>query len=77
VALCSGCPWCGGSVLDVTRNPENLVDHVLGRSSGSIWLLPLRDLLSFAVFLGSFAGRSVRWRDDSFRVAKSGTMSQS
>jgi len=53
------------------------VDHVLGRSSGSIWLLPLRDLLSFAVFLGSFAGRSVRWRDDSFRVAKSGTMSQS
>ena len=52
------------------------VDRALQRSSGPIWLLPFRDLLSFAVFAGSFAGRSVRWRDDFFRVGKSGTMSQ-
>ena len=52
------------------------IDRVLGRSTGSIWLLPLRDLLSFVVFLGSFAGRSVRWREDTFRVGTSGTMSQ-
>lgn len=40
-----------------------------------LWLLPLRDALSFAVFLGSFCGRSVRWRDQLLRVAPSGRMS--
>jgi ceramide glucosyltransferase len=37
-----------------------------------LWLLPLRDLLSFAVFVGSFFGRSVSWRDQSFRIEPSG-----
>ena len=40
-----------------------------------LWLLPLRDALSFAVFLGSFCGRSVFWRDQLFRVQPSGQMS--
>src|SRR4051812_33696603 len=35
---------------------------------GSLWLLPLRDALSFAVFLGSFCGRSIRWRERLLRV---------
>ncbi len=39
-----------------------------------LWLLPLRDALSFAVFLGSFCGRSVLWRDQVFRVERSGQM---
>ena len=37
-----------------------------------LWLLPLRDALSFAVFLASFCGRSVSWRDQSFRVEPGG-----
>ncbi len=41
---------------------------------GGLWLLPLRDALSFAVFLGSFFGRSVFWRDQLFRVEPSGQM---
>jgi len=40
-----------------------------------LWLLPLRDALSFAVFVGSFCGRSVSWRDRSFRVDATGRMS--
>jgi ceramide glucosyltransferase len=40
-----------------------------------LWLLPLRDALSFAVFLGSFCGRSVQWRNQLFQVAPSGRMS--
>jgi ceramide glucosyltransferase len=40
-----------------------------------LWLLPLRDVLSFAVFLGSFCGRSVLWRDQSYRVGPGGRMS--
>jgi ceramide glucosyltransferase len=39
-----------------------------------LWLLPLRDLLSFAVFIGSFCGRSVLWRDQFFRVEPGGRM---
>jgi ceramide glucosyltransferase len=37
-----------------------------------LWLLPLRDLLSFAVFIGSFCGRSVSWRGQLFRIEPSG-----
>jgi ceramide glucosyltransferase len=37
-----------------------------------LWMLPLRDLLSFAVFIGSFCGRNVSWRDQLFRIEPSG-----
>ncbi|HWD58881.1 MAG TPA: bacteriohopanetetrol glucosamine biosynthesis glycosyltransferase HpnI [Stellaceae bacterium] len=37
-----------------------------------LWLLPLRDLLSFAVFAGSFCGRNVSWRDQLFRIEPGG-----
>jgi ceramide glucosyltransferase len=37
-----------------------------------LWLLPLRDLLSFAVFIGSFCGRNVSWRGQLFHIEPSG-----
>jgi ceramide glucosyltransferase len=46
----------------------------LGVAAGKLWLLPLRDALSFAVFLASFCGRSVSWRDRVFRVDPGGRM---
>jgi ceramide glucosyltransferase len=39
-----------------------------------LWLLPLRDVLSFAVFVGSFCGRNVSWRDQFLRVEPGGRM---
>jgi ceramide glucosyltransferase len=39
-----------------------------------LWLLPLRDALSFAVFLSSFCGRSIRWGERLFRIAPNGHM---
>lgn len=39
-----------------------------------LWLLPLRDVLSFAVFVGSFCGRNVSWRDRFLRVEPGGRM---
>ncbi|MBV9828342.1 MAG: bacteriohopanetetrol glucosamine biosynthesis glycosyltransferase HpnI [Alphaproteobacteria bacterium] len=47
----------------------------LGFSRAGLWLLPLRDFLSFAIYLGSFCGRNVQWRNQSFRVEASGRMS--
>lgn len=40
-----------------------------------LWLLPLRDLLSFGVFVASFFARTVAWRDRTFRVSRSGELS--
>ncbi|MEJ2626633.1 MAG: bacteriohopanetetrol glucosamine biosynthesis glycosyltransferase HpnI [Pseudolabrys sp.] len=36
--------------------------------AGSIWLVPVRDLLSFAVYVTSFFGATVKWRGNSYRV---------
>jgi ceramide glucosyltransferase len=47
----------------------------LALPTAGLWLLPLRDALSFAVFLGSFCGRNVSWGGRLFRVEPSGEMS--
>jgi ceramide glucosyltransferase len=53
------------------------VDRAAAYRTGPIWLLPPRDLLSFAIFLCSLTGRAVRWRDVSLRADRTGTLSQS
>jgi ceramide glucosyltransferase len=49
--------------------------RILGLPTRRLWALPLRDVLSFSVFVGSFCGRSVSWRDQSFRVDATGRIS--
>jgi ceramide glucosyltransferase len=51
-----------------------IIAGVLGLPPPKPWLLPVRDALSFAVFLASFFGRTVFWRDRVFRVEASGRM---
>jgi len=51
------------------------MDRVLGTSAGPAWLLPLRDVLSFAIFLGSLFGGNIRWRGTRFLVAPDGVLS--
>ncbi len=46
----------------------------LGLPPPRAWLLPARDALSFAVFVASFFGRRVFWRDQNFHVEPSGRM---
>jgi ceramide glucosyltransferase len=48
------------------------IARMLRLPTEGLWLLPLRDLLSFAVFIGSFCGRNVSWRDQMFRIEPSG-----
>lgn len=40
----------------------------------SCWLVPLRDILSFAVFVSSFFGQSARWRGRRYRFVAGGTL---
>ncbi|HEY1430518.1 MAG TPA: glycosyl transferase, partial [Stellaceae bacterium] len=51
-----------------------LIADALGVPPAKPWLLPVRDALSFAVFVASFFGRTVFWRDQVFHVGASGRM---
>src|SRR6201996_3124810 len=48
------------------------IDGIFGTYAGPFWLLPLRDLLSFAGFVTSLFGETVHWRGNRFVVAPSG-----
>jgi len=50
------------------------IDRALGVKPAAWWLLPLRDLLSFAIFIASFFGRRVAWRGGKFRIGRSGQL---
>ena len=52
-----------------------VIAGALGLAANGLWLLPVRDTLSFAVFVASFFGRAVFWRDQCFQVEPSGRMS--
>jgi ceramide glucosyltransferase len=51
-----------------------VIADALGFNTAGLWLLPVRDALSFAVFVASFFGRRVSWRDQLFHVDASGRM---
>jgi ceramide glucosyltransferase len=53
------------------------IDHIVGASAGPFWLLPVRDVLSFGLFIASLTGSGVEWRGSRLRVERSGTMAPS
>ena len=52
------------------------IDGLFGTDGGPYGLVPLRDLLSFGVFVVSLCGETVHWRGTHFAVEPSGAMSQ-
>ena len=50
------------------------VDRALRLPPTPLWLVPGRDLLSFAVFVASFFTRKVAWRDRTFRIGRDGQL---
>jgi ceramide glucosyltransferase len=42
------------------------------RNSGSFWLVPIRDIISFFIRFASFTGNTVEWRSNTFSVDNSG-----
>jgi ceramide glucosyltransferase len=51
-----------------------MIDSALRLPATPLWLMPLRDLLSFAVFIASFLSRTVAWRDRTFRIGRDGQL---
>jgi ceramide glucosyltransferase len=44
------------------------VKRAYGLPPQEYWLVPMRDLLSFVVFVWSFIGRDVSWKGHRYRV---------
>jgi len=80
LVLSSGSLWGVGTVvlaLFCRLLLQSQVDRVIGpigAGSGSFWLEPIRDLLSFAVFVASHFTDAVTWRGQRFRVNRDGTL---
>jgi ceramide glucosyltransferase len=78
--LLSPAPWGLGALTAALVSRLLLqvqVDRVIGNpegKGGSPWLEPLRDLLSFAVFVASHFTDAVTWRGQRFRVNRDGTL---
>lgn len=53
------------------------IDAIFETDAGSAWLLPLRDLLSLAVYMAALFGATVHWRGTRFAVQRDGAMSRS
>ncbi|HEX3636410.1 MAG TPA: glycosyltransferase, partial [Paraburkholderia sp.] len=54
---------------------ELLSDRVLRQAHRDLWLLPLWDIVSFAVFVASFWSSRVTWRGFGFEVDSDGLLS--
>ena len=49
-------------------------ERAFGLKRHSYWLVPVRDVLSFGVFVASFVGRGVSWRGYRYDIDRSGAM---
>ena len=54
---------------------KHRLDRIFYIKAGPSWLLPLRDLLSFAVFVASLFGETVQWLGTRMSVERSGVIS--
>ena len=70
IALAAGAsPWWLAAALAARIGVKMRVDRLAGVSSGPVRLLPLRDILTFGLFLGGFLVQSVDWRGARLAVA--------
>lgn len=79
-ALLLGFTWpslaASGAIVAARLYQKRRIDRFLGRSGPSIWLLPWRDMLSFAVFVSSFFVTQVDWRGSRYRLSGSGELAR-
>jgi ceramide glucosyltransferase len=70
VCLGGGLPACAlaAAALACRAALVRAIERGYDLPAHSYWLLPVRDLLSFAVFIAGFAGRNVSWKGRRFRV---------
>lgn len=68
--------WCAAATtLGARAMLKWTIDTAFRLPAGPAWILPVRDVLSFAVFLTSLIGSKVVWQDESLRVDGDGALS--
>ncbi|HEX4041834.1 MAG TPA: glucosyltransferase, partial [Xanthobacteraceae bacterium] len=50
------------------------LDRAFALRGSRLWLLPLRDVISFAIFLASFFGRDIEWRGQRYGLRADKTL---
>ncbi len=79
-----GCLCCGFSTFGVATllavmaarlYVVQCVDAATGSRARSLWLMPVRDVFSFAVFLCASFGKTVTWRGRRYNVDRAGALS--
>ena len=78
LAAAIGSPGEGLALTVLAITCRIVLLHVTARSHGlaspPYWLVPIRDLLSFAIFAWSFCGQSLMWRGKRYRVRANGVL---
>jgi ceramide glucosyltransferase len=78
LAFATGTPLASSVLAILAILGRIVLLHVTTRSHSQAlrpyWLIPIRDLLSFAIFVWSFCGRDVVWRGRNYRVRDNGSM---
>ena len=64
------------AILGVRILVKLRIDGATGANAGPWWLIPLRDVLSFAVFLASFSSATVEWQGQRFSVGRDGVLTE-
>jgi ceramide glucosyltransferase len=73
VACAAGQWWCGAAALGLRLMAGALAGAVLeDRYRAGFWLMPLRDLFGFAVWIAGTAGNTVYWRDRNLKLLPGG-----
>ncbi len=74
-------PWLGAGFLATAFLNRVLLSLISGwgvvgdaRALRLAWLYPVRDLMGFAFWCASYAGRQIIWRDDWYRLEPGGRM---
>ncbi len=62
------------SVIAVRIAFKLVIDAATGARAGAWWLIPLSDVLSFGLFVASFAVNRVGWHGTHFRVSREGAL---
>jgi ceramide glucosyltransferase len=66
--------WLGLTALACRAVLLLAVERSYGLPPRSYWLIPLRDLLSFIVFIAGFFAQDVNWRGRRYKLMSEGTM---
>ncbi|SEC06577.1 ceramide glucosyltransferase [Rhizobiales bacterium GAS191] len=78
LAFASGASAAGPALAILAILGRIVLLQVTARSHGlapaPYWLVPIRDLLSFAIFVWSFCGRDLTWRGRNYHVRANGTL---